>query len=66
MKTVVKLNKWANLHTYIVIDTLRVMTGLFLIIKGIQFANQSQYLENIIDHIHDIKAVKYICARPAV
>ncbi len=48
MKTVVKLNKWANHHTYVVIDTLRVLTGLFLILKGVQFVTQTRYLEDIL------------------
>lgn len=48
MKTVVKLNKWANAHTNFAIDALRIATGLFLVYKGIQFATQTQYLVDIL------------------
>ncbi len=47
MKTVIQLNKWANSHNNVIIDTARIATGLFLIFKGFQFSFQSQYLEGI-------------------
>ncbi len=31
------LNKWANAHTYIPLDLLRVTLGVFLIVKGVEF-----------------------------
>ena len=31
------LNKWANAHTYIPLDLLRVALGVFLIVKGVDF-----------------------------
>ena len=48
MKTVVQLNKWANAHTSIAIDVLRIVTGLFLIFKGLQFSFQTNYLSDIV------------------
>ncbi len=48
MKTVVQLNKWANAHTSIAIDVLRIVTGLFLIFKGLQFSFQTHYLSDIV------------------
>lgn len=49
MKTIInRLNKWANSHTNIAIDLLRVGIGVFLFIKGIQFADQTQNLVNVI------------------
>ena len=48
MRTVVRLNKWANAHTNFAIDALRIATGLFLVYKGIQFATQTQYLVDIL------------------
>lgn len=48
MKTVVQLNKWANAHTSIAIDVVRIVTGLFLIFKGLQFSFQTNYLADIV------------------
>ena len=48
MKAVVQLNKWANAHTSIAIDVVRIVTGLFLIFKGLQFSFQTNYLSDII------------------
>lgn len=48
MKTVIQLNKWANAHTNIAIDVVRIVTGLFLIFKGLQFSFQTNYLADIV------------------
>jgi len=48
MKTVVQLNKWANAHTSVFTDVLRIATGLFLLFKGLQFSFQTNYLADII------------------
>lgn len=48
MKTVVQLNKWANAHTNVFTDVLRIATGLFLLFKGLQFSFQTNYLSDII------------------
>ena len=35
------LNKWANAHTYIPLDILRMALGVFLIVKGVEFMSDS-------------------------
>lgn len=47
MEQIVKLNKWANAHTNIGIDIARVILGLFLIFKGVFFAQQGVYLQEV-------------------
>jgi len=37
MGTVKNLNKWANANTYYPLDLLRIVLGVFLFIKGIEF-----------------------------
>ncbi len=49
MKIVEKLNKWANSRTNIGIDALRIGLGVFLFFKGIQFANDTDFLVNLIN-----------------
>ncbi|GAA3577593.1 DoxX family protein [Snuella lapsa] len=44
MDTIKSLNKWANLHTYIPLDLLRIALGVFLFIKGINFMADSEML----------------------
>ncbi|MET0759939.1 MAG: DoxX family protein [Flavobacterium sp.] len=41
-------NKWANAHTYYSLDILRVVLGIFLIIKGAYFITNSREFEDII------------------
>lgn len=48
METIVKLNKWANSHTNVVTDILRVALGVFLIYKGLLFIDQTDYLMSLI------------------
>lgn len=48
MKAIDNLNKWANSKTTIFWDLLRVGLGVFLFIKGIQFADQTQHIVDII------------------
>lgn len=55
MKNDVKaLNKWANAHTYLPIDLVRVGLGVFLFIKGIEFITNIQYLVDLISPIDTI------------
>ena len=35
------LNKWANAHTYIPLDILRMALGVFLIVKGVEFMSNT-------------------------
>lgn len=60
MKTVIQLNKWANAHTHISIDIIRVATGLLLFMKGVQFASQTDYLLNIIRPNHPEAATLFL------
>ncbi|MFL1011596.1 DoxX family protein [Flavisericum labens] len=44
MDTIKTLNKWANKHTYLPIDFLRIALGAFLFFKGIDFMSNSAML----------------------
>ncbi|UKM63759.1 DoxX family protein [Flavobacteriaceae bacterium GSB9] len=44
METIKTLNKWANRHTYLPIDLLRIALGAFLFFKGINFMSDSTML----------------------
>ncbi|MEN3324178.1 DoxX family protein [Mariniflexile soesokkakense] len=44
METIKTLNKWANGHTYLPLDLLRIALGVFLFIKGISFMSDSMML----------------------
>lgn len=43
------LNTWANRNTNISLDILRVMLGVFLFLKGVQFAGQTEFLVDLIN-----------------
>ncbi|MBD0832115.1 DoxX family protein [Aestuariibaculum sediminum] len=47
MDTIKSLNKWANAHTYLPLDLLRVALGVFLFIKGISFMQDSMMLTEL-------------------
>lgn len=54
MTNVKSLNKWANRHTYLPVDLLRMALGVFLFMKGVFFVSNIQYLVDLIspvDHI---------------
>ncbi|RIA09884.1 putative membrane protein YphA (DoxX/SURF4 family) [Flavobacteriaceae bacterium MAR_2010_72] len=44
MGKIKSLNKWANAHTYLPLDILRMALGVFLFMKGINFMGNSQML----------------------
>ena len=44
MGTIKTLNKWANGHTYLPLDLIRIALGVFLFIKGINFMGDSVML----------------------
>jgi uncharacterized membrane protein YphA (DoxX/SURF4 family) len=48
---IVKLNKWANAHTNVFMDVLRVLFGGFMFYKGICFLNDSDYLSQVLTGI---------------
>jgi uncharacterized membrane protein YphA (DoxX/SURF4 family) len=54
MNSVKELNKWANTHTYLPIDLLRMALGIFLFMKGIFFITNIQYLADLISPIDKI------------
>jgi uncharacterized membrane protein YphA (DoxX/SURF4 family) len=54
MITVKKLNKWANAHTYLTLDLVRIALGVFLFYKGVEFITDIQYLVDLISPIDKI------------
>ncbi|MCJ8292414.1 MAG: DoxX family protein [Crocinitomicaceae bacterium] len=49
MKNIIRvLNKWANSHMSLTMDSIRMILGIFLFIKGIQFASQTELLVDLI------------------
>jgi putative oxidoreductase len=54
MYTVKNLNKWANAHTYLTLDLVRIALGVFLFTKGISFITNIQYLVDLISPIDRI------------
>ncbi|WP_353777769.1 DoxX family membrane protein [Winogradskyella sp. 3972H.M.0a.05] len=47
MGTIKSLNKWANRHTYLPIDLLRIALGAFLFYKGFQFMGNIEVLADL-------------------
>jgi putative oxidoreductase len=54
MNNVKSLNKWANGHTYLPVDLLRMALGVFLFMKGMYFVSNIQYLVDLISPIDRI------------
>jgi putative oxidoreductase len=54
MNNVKSLNKWANAHTYLPVDLLRMALGVFLFMKGMYFVSNIQYLVDLISPIDHI------------
>lgn len=54
MNSVKNLNKWANTHTYLAVDLVRIALGVFLFMKGISFITNIQYLNDLISPIDRI------------
>lgn len=48
------LNKWANAHTYLPLDLLRIALGVFLFIKGISFMSDSAMLMELFKPIQNL------------
>jgi len=48
MKAIVRMNKWANAHTTIGLDILRIGFGIFLFWKGMHFVGQTKELSHIL------------------
>lgn len=49
METIKSLNKWANAHTYLPLDLLRIALGVFLFIKGVNFMGNSEMLMSLFE-----------------
>jgi uncharacterized membrane protein YphA (DoxX/SURF4 family) len=49
MGTIKTLNKWANAHTYLPLDLVRVALGVFLFIKGINFMGNAEMLMQLFE-----------------
>lgn len=54
MGTIKSLNKWANAHTYLPLDLLRVALGVFLFIQGIHFMNNMQSLIQLFEPVKNL------------
>lgn len=48
-KLIHNLNTWANRNSNISLDILRVLLGVFLFLKGVQFASQTEILVDLIN-----------------
>ena len=51
MENVKSLNKWANAHTYLPLDLVRIVLGVFLFMKGVSFVTNAQYLHDLISPV---------------
>ena len=49
-----RLNKWANRHTYLALDLIRVLFGGFLFAKGTQFMTHSDYLLEMLNAVDEM------------
>ncbi len=54
------LNKWANSHTYVPLDLLRVALGVFLIVKGIEFMSEPVVMAVVMEPFKDWPASWFI------
>jgi putative oxidoreductase len=51
MNNAKSLNKWANAHTYLPVDIVRMALGVFLFMKGMYFVSNIQYLVDLISPV---------------
>lgn len=54
MDNIKSLNKWANSHSYLPLDLVRMGLGVFLFMKGVYFITNIQYLQDLISPIDRI------------
>ena len=54
MDTIKTLNKWANAHTYIPLDLIRIVLGVFLFFKGINFMANTEMLMQFFEPIQSM------------
>jgi putative oxidoreductase len=48
METVNNWNRWANSHTNVFTDALRILFGVFIMYKGFFFLEQTDYIHNLL------------------
>lgn len=53
MDAIRKLNKWANSHTSLPLDVIRIVLGAFIFYKGINFSVHTNYLYNILNPLDE-------------
>ena len=49
MGRIKRWNKWANAHTNIGFDLLRVALGVFLIVKGVEFMSEPEEMNTVME-----------------
>ena len=54
MGTIKTLNKWANVHSYLPLDLLRIALGIFLFIKGISFMSDTAMLMDLFKPLQNL------------
>jgi len=54
METIKTLNKWANAHTYLPIDLIRIALGVFLFIKALNFMSNTEMLMSLFKPIENM------------
>ncbi|MDF0706154.1 MAG: DoxX family protein [Bacteroidota bacterium] len=54
MGLIKKLNKWANAHTYLILDLIRVMLGIVFFVKGIEFMTNHDEMEKLARPFQDV------------
>tara|TARA_R110002049_G_scaffold1498_1_gene11577 strand:- start:3587 stop:4009 length:423 start_codon:yes stop_codon:yes gene_type:complete len=64
METIKSLNKWANGHTYLPLDLLRIGLGVFLFLTGINFMANNAMLVDLFEPLQNwiggMLAVHYV------
>lgn len=53
MDAIKKLNKWANSHTSLPLDILRIVLGAFIFYKGMNFSVHTNYLYEILNPLDE-------------
>ncbi len=52
MNTVHKIEQWGDTHHPMVLDVIRIALGVFLLLKGLAFMDNSVYLQSLIENQH--------------
>jgi putative oxidoreductase len=52
MNAVHKIEKWGDTHHPMVLDIIRIALGVFLLLKGLAFMDNSTYLQSMIENQH--------------